>query len=66
MPFPGIAENDRRTSRKKDRVPIPSVIARPQAVAIRNPCDAEHRPAPVGPERERIAKSGYALLAMTW
>ena len=33
-------------------------------VAIRIPCDAKHRPVPMGPERERIA-TGFAL-AMTW
>ena len=33
-------------------------------VAIRIPCDAKHRPLPLGAE-ERIATSGYALLAMT-
>ena len=32
-------------------------------LAIRIPCDAKHRPVPMGPERERIA-TGFAL-AMT-
>ena len=35
-------------------------------VAIRIPCGAKHRPTPSGSERERIATSGFALLAMTW
>ena len=66
MLFHGTTENNRRTFRKKERVPITSVIASRKAahprvaslalwaihlLAIRNPCDAEHRPAPVGPER---------------
>ena len=34
-------------------------------MAIRIPYDAKHRPVPEGPGRERIATSGFALLAMT-
>ena len=33
---------------QKDQPPTTAVIARPQAVAIRIPCDAKHRPAPAG------------------
>ena len=43
----------------------PSVIARRAKpdVAIRFPCGAKHRPAPEGPERERIATAltGFAM-----
>ena len=53
---------------QKDQPPTTTVIAKPvRAVAIRIPCDAVHRPSPLrGTERERIATSGFALLAMTW
>ena len=52
---------------KWDHPPSPSVIARAdRPVAIRIPCGAKHRPSPLrGAERERIATSGFALLAMT-
>ena len=54
------------TSANPHHLPTTAVIARPKAVAIRIPCGAKHRPSPSGTERERIATSGYALLAMTW
>ena len=37
-------------SNQKRQQTVTTVIARPKAVAIRNPCDALHRPAPVGTE----------------
>ena len=53
LPTPTMLDNGNAI--QKDQPPNSSVIARPQAVAIRIPCDALHRPAPQGPERERIA-----------
>ncbi len=48
---------DDRSAKPEGQVTSYHVIARPQAVAIRIPCDAEHRLLPSGAERERIATS---------
>ena len=64
VPFPGIAENYRRTSRKKDRVPIPSVIASRKAAwqSVTPAMRSIARPRWAG--EMRIA-TGLTALAMT-
>ena len=63
MPPPTTPDNCLRNSRST-YAQIRCHCEPQRGVAIRIPCGAKHRPAPPGPERERIATS-HGFLAMT-